>query len=36
MITLYEFFNSIQVLAVLMIIALSLYFGLVERNFHKK
>jgi hypothetical protein len=34
MISLNEFFNSVQVLAVLMIIALSLYFGLVERKFH--
>jgi hypothetical protein len=31
-----EFFNSVQVITALTIIAFALYFGLVERKFHKK
>jgi hypothetical protein len=36
MTSLNEFFNSFQVAALLLIIALALYFGLVERKAHKK
>jgi ABC-type amino acid transport system permease subunit len=36
MTSLNEFFNSVQVIYALMIIALAVYFGLVERKAHKK
>jgi hypothetical protein len=36
MTSLNEFFNSFQVVAALTVIALVLYFWLVERKFHKK